>query len=113
MSLLINLDMILTNFMFILLLFDFKILTQDCNGIECECGTIAQPPGSEIIVKSVKNNFTFEPYDDNNNFVQNTQAWYRCFEPNNLLVGNEVRTCYRGKWLGSVPRCGKENTSIL
>jgi hypothetical protein len=98
--------MILIKFMFILLLFDFKILTKDCIGVECDCGIIAQPPGSEIRVKSVKNNFTFELYDESKDFVQNTQVWYRCFEPNNLLVGNEVRACDRGKWLGSVPRCG-------
>ncbi len=113
MSLLINSDMIFIKFMFILLLFDFKILTQNCNDVECDCGTIAQPPGSEIIVKPFKNNFTIELYDENKNFVQNTQVWYRCFESNNLLVGNEVRRCDRGKWLGSVPRCGKENSSIL
>jgi len=104
MNLINNILLVLIKYTFILLLFDLRTLSQDCQNDECDCGTIAKPPGSEIIQKR---NDTFEIYDETNeDYRHNFRVWYRCIDRNNILVGNQMRTCDRGKWLGSVPRCG-------
>jgi len=105
----INISLVLIKLTLILLLFDLRTSSKICQFEECDCGKIAQPPGSEIIVEQ---NDSLEPYDDQKEYKHKSQLWYQCIDRNNVLVGNDMRTCDSGKWLGSVPRCGNYHKYI-
>ncbi|CAG2113464.1 unnamed protein product, partial [Medioppia subpectinata] len=80
---------------------------------ECSCGTIARPPGIELTVRQSPQNMSISQANQlaryNDSTLKHnehlTRVWYQCSDPNNLLVGNRVRECRSGKWMGSVPRC--------
>lgn len=83
---------------------------------ECHCGSIAQPPSMSLFTKipqnklnstSLTSNWIVEPYNEEIPYdYKNLRVYYKCTDDRDVLVGNKMRKCFEGNWLGLVPRCG-------
>ena len=72
--------------------------------MSCHCGEAAIPEWTDLFYGS--NN---TPYNSNHSQHNShkSRIVYKCHDKNDLLVGNDIRKCHRGKWLGQIPRCGR------
>lgn len=69
----------------------------------CYCGAPAEPEGVDIYYALNDTRYDHNHSDHN---IHKSRIVYKCHNRYDLLVGNDMRKCHRGKWLGQVPRCG-------
>jgi hypothetical protein len=62
--------------------------------INCDCGLPSIPTNSKINDLKTK-------------YIEGDKIEYYCELPELTLLGGKVRECKNGKWIGSIPRCGK------
>src|SRR6218665_2215584 len=95
--------------------FDDTLLLDDeqlCNEYskDCHCGSIAIPGHISLFTRIVYANASIkiEEYDENVPYgYKYLSVFYRFSDEEDVLVGNNMRKCSEGNWIGNVPRCGK------
>lgn len=77
---------------------------------ECHCGSPAMPPSTSLFTRIVYPNSTIkvELYNESipYGYAKYLRVYYKCTDDRDVLVGNNMRECSRGNWIGLVPRCG-------
>lgn len=76
---------------------------------ECHCGSIATSPSTSLFTRIAYPNSTIviEEYDEEIPYgYKYLRVYYRCTDDKDVLVGDNMRECSNGNWLGPVPRCG-------
>jgi len=90
-------------FPLLLLLYNSVTTASSSCGIYCDCGPPARPVGTSITIQ----NESLSQFNQKINYENDSKIKYKCLDPINQLIGSKTRSCHLGKWLGSVPRCGK------
>ncbi|KAH7645874.1 hypothetical protein HUG17_1412 [Dermatophagoides farinae] len=80
---------------------------------ECHCGSPAMPPSTSLFTRIVYPNSTIkvELYNESipYGYAKYLRVYYKCTDDRDVLVGNNMRECSRGNWIGLVPRCAINN----
>ncbi|CAG2109352.1 unnamed protein product [Medioppia subpectinata] len=86
-------------------------LTQNCydmNENKCNCGAVAIPSDAHVLTSTGSKHTR---YSGNTYYKHNTKVFYVC-EGGTELVGNNVRHCWNGYWIGDVPRCAIKHSGV-
>ena len=97
------------------ILYDDSLLLDEkqlCNEFskDCHCGSIANARNISLFTRIVYPNTSIkiEEYDEDVPYgYKYLSVYYRCTDDEDVLVGNNMRKCTEGNWMGHVPRCGK------
>ncbi|KAH9422062.1 hypothetical protein DERP_002354 [Dermatophagoides pteronyssinus] len=80
---------------------------------ECHCGSPAMPPSTSLFTRIVYPNSTIkvELYNESipYGYAKYLRVYYKCTDDRDVLVGNNMRECSKGNWIGFVPRCAINN----